>query len=149
MARTVVYKEKLGAEGGDARVDGLREKIVKYVPAELLAFWVPYAAADQKPSDVKLALIAMVALAPLVAFSFAQTVEPERRPILTFYPLTSLAALAWAGGTSSVAADLLNMSTDRGRLWLGIATIGIPIIDTALASMWKAIREWWNARHQP
>src|SRR4051794_10309837 len=115
MARTVTYPPKSShSHLSDAersrlvhQADGYREKIVKYVPAEVLAFVIPLAHTDKR-ADVRLVFWLGVIATPILLFAASRTLEAARRPRFWFYGLALIAYWAWAIGTNTTIADVWN-----------------------------------------
>src|SRR4051812_1815235 len=99
MPRTVVPPPDvrggggLGAQAGD----GLPEKLVKYVPAETLAFFVPAAAGLGSDRDTWLIVVFVVGLAGTLGYLWnrGQEEQPDKRPLTHFYVLSGIAFCCW------------------------------------------------------
>src|SRR4051812_33384225 len=123
MARGLVYprgltdgKRALAAEDTTPApaidADGYKDKLVKYVPAEVIAFFVPITAFVGTGSDA--ALIAVFAIAIVATFLVllrANLAVPvgQRAPWWS-YVLAEAAFIAWALGTSPATASVINLS---------------------------------------
>jgi hypothetical protein len=137
MPRTVVppvrFRNARGAEpaGGDS----LPEKLVKYVPAETLAFFVPLAAVldddNRKPWLITVLVIGIVGTAGYLWLAARNAAEDER-PLPHFYVLACVAFVCWAIGTSAGVAALIGFDRVESGVVLGLAVFLIPLADDVL-----------------
>lgn len=133
MPRTVVPPVSVrgaAAVGGDQ----LPEKLVKYVPAETLAFFVPAAAALGSGRGVLLVVVVVAGLAGTVGYLWwaGQRAKPGRRPLAHFYVLAGLAFLCWAVGTCPNVATTVGLDQVEAGVVLGLAVFLIPLADGVL-----------------
>jgi hypothetical protein len=144
MPRTVVPRtldadspaaDLAGAGAGGGKGDGLPEKLVKYVPAESLAFFVPISAAIGTSDEAWLIAVAIVALlgTPLYLWVAAPSGPTAPRP--HFYLLAVIAFACWALGTSGSIQSLVGIGQTLGGVVLGIGAFAIPLIDAALEKL--------------
>lgn len=108
--------------------DGVPEKIAKYVPAEVLAFFVP-AASQFGDSSVRLWVLFVAALAGTVGYLLLRRTN-ETRPF--FYPLAGLAFIVWALGMSEETASLVGLSARDGQFVMAVGIFVIPLADTVI-----------------
>jgi hypothetical protein len=122
--------------GGDSG-DGLSEKLVKYVPAETLAFFVPISAGLGSSRDGVLLLVIIVAAVGTVGYLWTngRTLAMDKRPRSHFYLLAVIAFLAWALGTNANVADLVGMDTTVAGVVLGCAIFLIPLVDEVITTV--------------
>src|SRR4051812_26482152 len=113
MPRTVVPPSpasdlRATTDGGG---DKLPEKLIKYVPAETLAFFVPVAAAVGTGRNALLVTVLVIGLigTPCYLWTAARQLPRDKRPLFHFYPLAMAAFAVWALGTSSAVADLVHV----------------------------------------
>jgi hypothetical protein len=105
--------------------DDYATKLVKYVPAETLSFFLPAVLlADSALGDALLVIVAMVGTALYLG---RQGPKP-----LYFYVLAELALLAWIVGTTEVGSELLPLRPEAAKLTLAIAVYLIPAVDDTL-----------------
>lgn len=142
MARTVTYRSITSSRTSRQRVykghdtpepeaDSYSERLVKFVPAEVLAFFVP-AAANWADDDTALAVICIVGLiaTPLYLWLRARDLDEKRQGHLAWYfTLSTVAFAAWALGTSAASSELLGLSPRTGTLILTLAAFLIPLLD--------------------
>jgi hypothetical protein len=138
MPRTVVYRSRAshkgsrslykGVNGSDA--DSYSGRLVKFVPAEVLAFFVP-AAANWSDDESALTVIFITGLlaTPLYLWVQGRDLDPDRQPELWSYPLAVAAFFAWAVGTSAATSTHLGLSSRTGTLILALAAFLIPLLD--------------------
>ena len=142
MARTVVPTQPavLPPEGALESVaeqpavagDGLPEKLVKYVPAETLAFFVPLAAAAGTDREGFLIALLVIGVIGTVAYLWyaARALPAGQRPLIHFYVLAPLAFLCWAIATAPNVADLIGIDSLIAAAILTGAVFLIPITDS-------------------
>lgn len=136
MARTVVPPPRgARAAGSLGQGDGISEKIIKYVPAETLAFFVPATAAAGADEEGWL-IVALIAGA-LGNFGWlwlsAQSITEEaKRPLRHFYVLAIVAFGCWAIATSPAVAELIGVGDVAAGLILLLGVFLIPLADGIL-----------------
>jgi hypothetical protein len=134
MARTVVPPAPGAIRGArdDTQADSIPEKLVKYVPAETLALFVPAAALLGKDRDGLLILVLVVAALGTVGYLWnaAKDLPEEKQPLAHFYVLAVLAFAAWALATSGHVADLVGADETTTSLILLLAVFVIPLADS-------------------
>lgn len=140
MARTIVYPQRRppsGVYAGGEPVpppDTYREKLVKLVPAEVVAFFA-FAAAQW--GDDKTLLIVILVLGTLAtpAYLWQSTLSKprEEKPLPHFYGIVTIAFFAWALGVSPRVADLIGIKPSAGAFILTATAFVLPLVDTALA----------------
>jgi hypothetical protein len=117
---------------GDGPSDGFPEKLAKYVPAEVLAFYVPIVAiAGVKDDKQTLFVVTAVAALGVVIYlgTAARQVVADRRPPIWFYALAVVAFLGWAIGTIPQLGPELGLSTVLSSVVLPIVIFAVPGID--------------------
>jgi hypothetical protein len=132
MARTVVPRAR--ERGTHTASDSLPVKLVKYVPAEVLAFFVPLSAilGDGRRGLLWLTAVAAVVGTPLYLAAGARRLPSDDRPSAYFYALATMAAIAWLLGTSSATAHLVGLDSVAAAVIMGLAVFIIPVIDDLL-----------------
>ena len=119
MPRTIVpppLAPAAGGPGGRIRLDGgddLSTKLVKYVPAETLAFFVP--AAGRLGTSRSALLFAAVAAGAIGTVGWlwykGSSLPAEKRPLPHYYVLSVIAFLIWALVTAPNLAVLVHLDT--------------------------------------
>ena len=144
MARTVVPTQpalvppdgalEAAAEQPAVAGDGLPEKLVKYVPAETLAFFVPLAAAAGTERQGFLIALLVVGVIGTVAYLWyaARALPDGQRPLIHFYVLAPIAFLCWSIATAPNVADLIGIDSLIAAAILTGAVFLIPITDSIL-----------------
>jgi energy-converting hydrogenase Eha subunit A len=138
MPRTVVPPAPLrrgGPEGAAVGGDGLPERLVKYVPAETLAFFVPLAPIVGRDRAALLVFVLVAGLVGTVGYLWlsGSRLPVDERPRRHFYALAGLAFLAWALGTSAVVQDLLGVDAIAAAVVLAVAVFLVPLADGLLS----------------
>jgi hypothetical protein len=109
--------------------DDYTGKLVKYVPAEVLAFFAPMAAAVEGRNSLLIAAMIIGFLAtPAYLWYGAQKLPPEQKPLVHLYPLSAVAFVAWALGTSSIGS-LIGLDSIVTSFILGTSVFLIPLVD--------------------
>jgi membrane protein DedA with SNARE-associated domain len=119
--------------------DGYGDKLVKYIPAEVIAFFLPaYALAaklDHFKEDLEWIGWLLVVGAAFGAVGYLLVkADKSKPPRWYFYPLSVLAFLGWAVGTSTAVAELFDLTQPdiTGKLIVMAAVFVIPLIDELL-----------------
>lgn len=112
--------------------DDYAGKLVKFVPAEVLAFFAPMAAAVESRNSLLIAATIIGFLAtPAYLWYGAQKLPPEQKPLVHLYPLSAIAFLTWALGTSSIGS-LIGLDSITTSFILGTSVFLIPLVDGLL-----------------
>jgi hypothetical protein len=120
-----------------AKGDSFPEKLVKYVPAETLAFFVPAAAAVGPSRTVLLVVTLVVAATGTVGYlwSSARSLPPAEKPLPHFYILAVVAFLCWALATTPNVAALARADQTTAAIVISAAVFLIPLCDTLLGAI--------------
>ncbi len=140
MPRTVVPPVRLrGSGSGPVGGDGLPERLVKYVPAETLAFFVPLTAGIGTGRDALLVVVLCAGVLGTVGYLWlaGQRAAPDERPRPHFFALAAVAFVSWAVGTSPNVALLFGLDRLAAGVWLGLAVFLVPLADEVL-NRWTA-----------
>lgn len=111
--------------------DGMAEKIVKYVPAEVLAFYAPAYALIPEGDLLLRRIVLGAGLIGTVVYLLAARPKSAGPPAY-FYVLAAIAFLAWAVGVSDVGVQLLGLSPAASKVLFAVGVFLIPGIDEAL-----------------
>lgn len=119
---------------GGGQGDDLPTRLVKYVPAETLAFYVPAAAAIGATNDLLLVVVVAVGAVGTAGWLWyqASSLAAEERPLVHFYVLAVIAFLVWALATAPSLASLLRLDTVTTGIILAIGVFLIPLADGIL-----------------
>ena len=142
MPRTIIYASKqapsltyaagIAATQG-TQVDDYSSRLQKYVPAEVLSFFLIANALPEVTSTLRWIFLAVALLGtPLYLYARAPKGQPSKAPQIYFYPLACIAFLAWALGTSPDTARLWGLTKVEGPAALICVSFLIPAIDKAL-----------------
>jgi len=151
MIRTVVYPEKGAepevlpeshAETGSRVPDDYKAKLVKYIPAEVIGFYLPAYALVTKSSPIVAdtdkptaqIIVLVVSLLGLIGYLFIRS-DKNSPPRIYFYLLAGLAFLAWAIGTSSVGQDVFHIPEWWNELTVLAAVFLIPMLDEMITRL--------------
>ena len=130
------------SNGGDPG-DGFGDKLLKYIPAEVIAFYVTgYVLAGMVNELVQWVVLVSGFLGTAgYLIARADTAKP---PKWYFYLLAAASFLAWACGTSTVGTDLFNWPTASaeatGKLIVTSAVFLIPLLDGLLTKLFPEAR---------
>jgi hypothetical protein len=153
MPRTVVYpipahrrprtktpaiETVSSAKDAVPKADSLTEKLLKYIPAEVIAFYLSaYVLAGQWGEPARWAVLA-AGFVGTATYLFASA-DKENPPHWYFYLLAMLSFLAWAIGTSSVGVDLFKWDPTKAegmsQLIVAVAVFLIPLTDQLLTKL--------------
>ncbi|MBV9174838.1 MAG: hypothetical protein JOZ81_32650 [Chloroflexi bacterium] len=128
MPRTITYSDVRGQPGDDYLT-----KVVKYVPGEVLSFFllVRSVFGSGEPFLV-ITIIACLLGTPLYLFVTSLSMESRKRPYRYSYALAVVAFAAWAVGTSTEVDALLGIDKTVGQFLLFVTVFLLPGIDTLL-----------------
>jgi len=136
MPRTVVpsrpakYFDGEQAQAGDTTA----EKLVKYVPGETLAFFVPVAAALGTTHNGVLIAAMVAGAVGSVGYLWlnARKLKKSEQPLLHYYPLSIVAFIAWAIGTTPSVMKLVGIDDVAAGVVLACAVFLVPLADGIL-----------------
>jgi hypothetical protein len=128
-------EEGLEAPGAPPVVgDGIPEKLVKYVPAETLAFFVPFSAAIGPERTGLLIAVLVVSAITTVGYLWwqGQSLPREQQPLPHYYVLAVIAFACWAFATAPSVTALLGADALVAALVLAGGVALIPMTDQFL-----------------
>lgn len=130
-------------EGSDEAVDGYLEKLVKYVPAEIVtAFTLLATIASERATPALLwATFAFgIVTTPLLLYGTTRSKEQKHRPKFWMYLLSALAFVIWAVYMNDGVRELFPTAIDQAwaTFLLVAGVIIIPAVDEIL--------DYWAAR---
>lgn len=126
MIRTAVYPPKPGSKGS-ALPDEWGDKIVKYIPAEVLAFYIP-AWALVETQSLGSWFVFFVGLFGTIAYLLVRA-DRANPPRWYFYALAAAAFIAWVIGTTTSGAVLFHLPEWSAEVTVLGAVFLIPLID--------------------
>lgn len=116
--------------------DGYLDKLVKYVPAEVVAVFAPTAAVLGNRHGLLIALAIVCLLAtPGYLFLTAQNQPANLQPLPHYYVLATIAFVAWALGVSQDLDKLFGLDGIVVAFILTAAVVLIPLVDGLLAKL--------------
>ena len=146
MARTIVYSRKgvgsnanaAPAGGPENGGDNFAERLVKYVPAEVLSLFLPLVAIATGESELLWVLFGAGFLATFAyLFLSAERNQNQPKPLHHFYVLALVAFAAWALGTSADISGVVGVGPKVAALSLGLAAFLLPALDGVLEVLAK------------
>jgi len=149
--RALAFAEGEEPPGGqpparDEQRDGYFDKLVKYVPGELVATFTAITAASGGVDEftrpplsanlvAKIILLAFVVITPIYFWIGARSLPESDKPAPYFYILSLLAFLIWALAISQQARDGLPISAGLSEFLLATGAFAIPLIDEWLTTL--------------
>ena len=125
-----------GAGGEPAKLptDDYLAKLVKYIPAEVIAFFTPIAA-FLGDNDGPILVLALAGAAGTLIWIYANSLKVPREQAARWftYLLGVLAFAAWALGISSGLRAAVGISDDWAGVILAIAVFILPGLDLAFS----------------
>jgi hypothetical protein len=112
-------------EGADEPPNDYPTKLVKYVPAETLAFVIP-SAALVSTNAMRVAVLAVALIGTPLYLG-----RRARVPVY-FYVLAEVSLIAWVIATTDFGTELFALSANASRLTLTAAVFLVPGIDELL-----------------
>lgn len=149
MGRTVVYRRSAAGNGGVVfgqpgaaePADGYLDRLIKYVPAEVVAFYAPTAATAGTNRGLLLAVVAAGVVATPGYLWFQSRRQPaDERPFPHFFVIATLAFLVWALATSAELASTIGLDARTVMVSLAITILIVPALDAGLAQLWLKLR---------
>jgi hypothetical protein len=139
MPRTIVYAKPrpsgdtttrdavtTNGDGGD----GYTERLSKYIPAEVLAAFLPLIGlTENQTGRLQIALLVGLAGTLVYLYIHARQTDASKRPRPFFYLLAAIAFVAWAVGTSDAVRGLFGWDETGAKFGLAIAAFSIPALD--------------------
>jgi len=136
MTRSVVYPRsgKGAAAAAGPPPDDLVTKLLKYIPGEVIAFYVPIYALVPKDLAWGLWLVVLLSAAGTVGYLWVRA-DRTSRPRAYFYVLAVVAFFCWALGTSTVGGDLWRLPEWLGHAAIPIGVFIVPLVDEILTKL--------------
>ena len=140
MPRHIVYPTK-GATlqpesaAGAFNPDEFGDKLVKYLPAEVIAFYVPIYALIPAQEDWARLVVLVIGILGTVGYLLVRTPKGSSR--WYFYLLAALAFIGWALGTSSVGQDLMAWPEWATKFILLLIVFAVPLADELITRYWQ------------
>lgn len=142
MARTVVPPPPKGVmlnasrAGSAATGDTLPERLIKYVPAETLAFFVPIAAIlGANQGNVLFAALVASAIGTVgYLWLSARALPPAEQPLPHFYVLAVVAFGCWSLTTAPNVRAVFNIDETTAAVILPFSVFLIPLADGVLSA---------------
>lgn len=118
--------------------DSLPEALVKYVPAEFLAAYIPLvAAATSERQNLVLAAF-VIGLIGLPLYLYALAPKDAQSPHWWTYLLAMAAFAGWAIGTTTATAKLFGLDSVAGAFILAGVVFIVPLLDKVLDKRWPS-----------
>lgn len=117
--------------------DGYVDRLIKYVPAEVLAFFLPITAAvgPGRPSLIWVCLAAGFVATPIWLGVHALQMPAGSRPLPHFYVLACVAFVAWAIASSDAVRVVVGVDLVTANVILGVVVLILPGIDILLSAI--------------
>lgn len=143
MPRAIVYADDPGrvrtadAESGDS--DAYLSKLTKYVPAEVLAFFVPTYANLPATAARWHWVVFGIGLAATMGYTLATRMREQGKPGPWYhYALTAIAFAGWASSVTAAGTDLVGLDPAVAPTILSITVLLVPLADDLLSRFWPA-----------
>jgi hypothetical protein len=144
MSRTVIYRTDDGPVvfgPGDTPADGYVDKLIKYVPAEVVAFFAPAAAIAAGSRGALLGIAAAGVIAtPGYLWYQSRKLPVDRKPLPHFFVIATIAFLVWAAATSPALASTAHLETQTVTLLLMVTILFVPLVDAGCTQLWLRLR---------
>lgn len=141
MPRYVVYQPAPPAPAVADQVkeptaDDYASKLVKYIPAEVTAFFVVGAAIGHT-NQTWLIVAVVLGIIGTPAYLVVQSVNADPKPLLHFYVLAAIAFIPWALAVSPDLASLLGVPALAASFLLATGIFVIPLADDLMTAAAK------------
>jgi len=146
MSRTIIYPTAgAGLAAPQAAAPqpptGFPEKLVKYVPGEVIAFYYPVYSAVGSNLLYQWIMFCLGLFGTIgYLYVFSNRTQPPR---CYFYLLAAVAFIGWAVGTSSVGQDLLGLPNFVKDITVTITVFLVPLLDELagrLSGRWPGLQ---------
>jgi hypothetical protein len=112
--------------------DSYSEKLLKYIPAEVIAFFLPAYALVQDPSKPKAYKWLALGFGLVGTLGYLKArADQENPPRWYFYILSAFSFMIWAVGTTQ-ARELFGLEDDISKFFVLVGVFLIPLIDELL-----------------
>ena len=128
-------KARVELQSDAALPDGYLDRMAKYVPAEVLAFFLPLVTFIGK-DDTWLWVVLGVGAVGTVLYLLMASVKQSEFPLPHFFVLSLAAFFVWAFGASGVIRDLIDVNEKGATVVLGCFVFLVPAVDYLLAWVW-------------
>jgi hypothetical protein len=116
-----------------AVVDGYFDKLLKYIPGDIIAAWIAASGLIAGASDTPQSAVLWVAFLILLVLSFFWTLRltamPNKPPAITQSALSSVSFLVWVFALGGPFATLSFYRPVYGSLVLILYTVVVPLIN--------------------
>lgn len=145
MSRAILYPGETqrvraaaaGGEGGGDGGDALPDKLVKYVPAEVLAFFVPTYANLPESARAWSWVVFGIGLIGTVLYALATRLrDPGTIGPWHYYVLCAVAFVGWAVSATTVGTDLFGIDPAVTPAILSTTVLLVPLVDELVTRFW-------------
>jgi len=142
MPRAIVYapdSQRVRSADAGGEADTLPSKLTKYVPAEVLAFYVPTYANLPDSAEVWRWAVFAIGLVGTVLYLLATRLR-EQSSIgpWYFYALAGVAYVGWAVSVTAAGAELFGLDPAVTPAILATTVLLVPIVDELVTRFWPA-----------
>lgn len=144
MSRSIIYgkaphvDEEEPAKRGEPKPKDTSEygdKLAKYIPAEVLAFFVPAVAVFTSNISLWAIFVIAAVFTPIYVWIISKR---EKEPQRWFTYIIAIAAfLVWAFGTTQVGTALFGFSSTATAFVLAVGVFVIPALDEGASHLFK------------
>ena len=131
MSRRIVTTKLQAATG--AQVDTYFDRVVKYIPADIVSAWVAVTGLISGRKDIPvntiLWLAFLIGIFITAAWVFRQTAQPNKRPAITQTGISTGAFIIWVIALGGPFATLAFYKPVYGSLLLILYTLVVGIIN--------------------
>ncbi len=142
MPRAIVYapdSQRVRAADAGGEADTLPSKLTKYVPAEVLAFYVPtYANLPDSAAAWRWAVFGIGLVGTVLYLLATRLREQQTRGPWYFYALAGVAYVGWAVSVTSAGGDLFGLDEGVTPAILATTVLLVPIVDELVTRFWPA-----------
>ena len=132
MGRRIVTMQR-DAAGGDVNIDTYFDKLIKYIPADIVAAWTAVtgliaSATGDEPQDTLLWIAFVFGLVLTAAWTFRQTSVPDKPPAVTQIVISTIAFGVWVFALGGPFTFTGWYSPLYGSLLLIGYTLAVPLV---------------------
>jgi hypothetical protein len=132
MGRRIITSQ-LEAKGEEAKLDGYFDKLMKYIPTEIVGAWIAITGLIKGTSDIPTNNILWILFFIFTALTFfsirKQTFEPKKPPAIRQIVISTIAFIVWVFALGEPFNTLSFYKPVYGSISLILYNLIIPLIN--------------------
>lgn len=132
MGRRIITSQ-LEAQTEKIKLDGYFDKLLKYIPTEIVGGWIAITglirSASGIPNNTILWILLIVFTGLTAAYIFQQTFDPKKPPAVKQTTISSIAFIVWVFALGEPFNSLIFYRPIYGSILLIVYNLTIPLIN--------------------